>query len=172
MLFPLRSRQAGVPTASAFRTAARGMEAQRIALGVATENIANATTSRTEDGTPYQPKRALHEARGGGLGFGATLRGARLAMRHTDARHLDGIRSTRAGQQDALGPDTEVVAENRERLEYDPTHPDADAEGYVHYPDINVVDEMARMISANRVYEANLTSVKAAKEMIKRSLEI
>ena len=172
MLFPLRSRRSGTPTASAFRTAARGLEAQRVALGVATENIANATTSRTEDGTPYRPKRAVHEARGAGLGFGATLRGARLAMRATDPRHLDGIRTARAGQQGALGPDTEVVAENRERLEYDPTHPDADAAGYVHYPDVNVVDEMARMISANRVYEANLTSVKAAKEMIKRSLEI
>ena len=61
---------------------------------------------------------------------------------------------------------------DRERLEFDPDHPDADADGYVHYPDVNVVDEMARMISANRIYEANLTSVQATKEMIKRSLEI
>ena len=58
------------------------------------------------------------------------------------------------------------------RTEYDPMHPHADENGYVQYPDINVVDEMARMMSANRIYEANLTAVQAAKEMIKRTLEI
>ena len=104
--------------------------------------------------------------------FGAALRRTDLPLRHTDARHLDGITRLTRGAQTELGPSSEVVGELRERLEFDPSHPDADADGYVHYPDVNVVDEMARMISANRVYEANLTSVKAAKEMIKRSLEI
>jgi flagellar basal-body rod protein FlgC len=164
MLSPLRSF-------SPFRTAARGLEAQRIALGVATENIANATTTRTADGTAYQPKRALQTAQDGG-GFGARLRRAQLPLQRSDARHLRGVQIGTAGSPAELGPATEVVGEARERLEYDPTHPDADPDGYVHYPDVNVVDEMARMISANRIYEANLTSVKAAKEMIKRSLEI
>jgi flagellar basal-body rod protein FlgC len=54
----------------------------------------------------------------------------------------------------------------------DPTHPHADAEGYVEYPDVNIVEEMAHMVSANRIYEANLSAVQAAKEMIKRTLEI
>ena len=170
MLTPIRG--AGARAASPFRTAARGLEAQRIRLGVATENIANATTTRTEDGTPYQPKRAVQTAQGGVRRFEAALRQAELPMRATDPRHLPGVARARAIGRAELGPATEVVSDNRERLEYDPTHPDADADGYVHYPDVNVVDEMARMISANRVYEANLTSVKAAKEMIKRSLEI
>lgn len=165
MLSPLRSF-------SPFRTAARGLEAQRIALGVATENIANATTTRTEDGTPYQPKRAIQEAPAALRQFEAALRRAELPLRTSSGRHLGGATSLRSVSAAELGPTTEVVGEARERLEYDPTHPDADAEGYVHYPDVNVVDEMARMISANRIYEANLTSVKAAKEMIKRSLEI
>ena len=165
MLSPIRAL-------SPFRTAARGLEAQRIRLGVATENIANATTTRTEDGTPYRIKRVVQEAPSGSAGFGAVLRRTDLPLRHTDPRHLDGVsRLTRGGQAE-LGPMSEVVGELRERLEFDPSHPDADADGYVHYPDVNVVDEMARMISANRVYEANLSSVKAAKEMIKRSLEI
>ncbi|HEX7072028.1 MAG TPA: flagellar basal body rod C-terminal domain-containing protein, partial [Rhodothermales bacterium] len=71
-----------------------------------------------------------------------------------------------------LGPTTEVQEEVALRTVYDPTHPHADANGYVQYPDINVVEEMTQMMSANRIYEANLTVVQAAKEMIKRTLEI
>ena len=165
MLSPVRSF-------SPFQIAARGLEAQRVALGAATENVANATTTRTADGTPYQPKRAVTEAADAGRRFGAVLRGVGLQMRATDPRHIGSVGRVSRSVQAELGPTTEVVGEDRERLEYDPTHPDADEAGYVHYPDINVVDEMARMISANRIYEANLTSVKAAKEMIKRSLDI
>ncbi|MDX1532319.1 MAG: flagellar basal body rod C-terminal domain-containing protein, partial [Rhodothermales bacterium] len=87
-------------------------------------------------------------------------------------RHLDGVTLRRLEGGGDLGPRTEVVGEDRVRLEYDPTHPDADENGYVHYPDVNVVEEMAHLISANRVYEANLSTVQAAKEMIKRTLEI
>ena len=165
MLSPVRSF-------SPFRTAARGLEAQRVALGVATENVANATTTRTESGAPYRPKRALQTAPASARQFEAVLRQSELPLRQTDPRHLGGAGWSRVRAGSEMGPTTEVVGEDRVRVEYDPDHPDADADGYVHYPDINVVDEMARMISANRVYEANLTSVKAAKEMIKRSLEI
>jgi flagellar basal-body rod protein FlgC len=165
MLSPIRAL-------SPFRTAARGLEAQRIRLGAATENIANATTTRTEDGTPYQIKRVVQQAPSSLSRFDAALRQTNLPLRATDVRHLDGVTRLTRGGATELGPSTEVIGELRERLEFDPNHPDADADGYVHYPDVNVVDEMARMISANRIYEANLTSVKAAKEMIKRSLEI
>ena len=165
MLSPIRS-------VSTFRTAARGLEAQRVALGVATENIANATTTRTADGAPYQPKRVVQTAATAGQRFEAMLRQTGLALRTSDPRHLGGVARLRPGSGAELGPTTEVVGDDRQRLEYDPAHPDADADGYVRYPDVNVVDEMARMISANRIYEANLTSVKAAKEMVKRSLEI
>ena len=168
MLTPIR----GARAASPFRTAARGLEAQRIALGAATENIANATTTRTESGQPYQPKRVVQTAPTAGRRFEAVLRQTGLSLQKSDPRHLDGVARLRPGGGGELGPTTEVVGDARERLEFDPGHPDADADGYVHYPDVNVVDEMARMISANRIYEANLTSVKAAKEMIKRSLEI
>lgn len=165
MLTPVRSL-------SPFRTAARGLEAQRIAMGAATENIANATTTRTEDGTPYQLKRPVHEAGRDGRAFSVVLRQTDLPLLRPDPRHLDGVTLRRVDGGGDAGPHTEVVGEDRVRLEYDPTHPDADVNGYVHYPDVNVVEEMTRLISANRIYEANLSSVQAAKEMIKRSLEI
>lgn len=158
---------------SVFRTAARGLEAQRIAMGASSENIANATTSRTADGNPYALKRAVHEGPSGSTPRRHQfVRQLEMAMETGDARHLNGASRLRGTGGEELGPLTEVYEETRERLEYDPTHPHADAEGYVHYPDVNVVEEMARMISANRIYEANLSTIQAAKEMIKRTLEI
>ena len=165
MLSPTRSF-------SPFQIAARGLEAQRVAMGAATENIANATTTRTEDGTPYRLQRVVQTAPRALRRFGSALRQAQLQMASTDPHHLGGVRRTAARIEGDLGPTTTVERLDRERTEYDPDHPDADAAGYVHFPDVNVVDEMARMISANRIYEANLSTVQATKEMIKRSLEI
>lgn len=158
---------------SVFRTAASGLEAQRKAMGAASENIANASTTRTADGTPYAIKRAVHEAPTERYQqFSTMLNEMQTKIDTSDPRHLKAslLRDPLADSQ--LGPTTEIQAEERVRLVYDPKHPHADENGYVSYPDINVVDEMARMISANRIYEANLSTVQAAKEMIKRTLEI
>lgn len=158
---------------SVFRTAARGLEAQRVALGATSENIANATTTRTTEGTPYQIKRATHEVSDAQYRrFGDLLNRMTLDVAGTDERHLANASLRRRLPEMDLGPVTEVQQEARIRLEFDPTHPHADAQGYVAYPDVNVVEEMARMVSANRIYEANLSTVHAAKEMIKRTLEI
>lgn len=157
------------PSMSVFRTAARGLEAQRVALGAATDNIANATTSQGEDGEPYTVRRAVHTAEDGG--FRDRLTQARLRLAASDERHIGNGR-LRSRLAEESGPRTELEEIDAERLEFDPDHPHADENGYVHYPDVNVVEEMAHMISANRVYEANLTTVKAVKEMLKRTLEI
>ncbi len=156
-----------------FQTAARGLEAQRKSIATATENIANASTTRTADGTPYNLKRTVHTGSNERYNtFAELLNEMQGEMAVSDPRHFD--ESTLLGElPDAeLGPTTEIEAEERLRLEYDPSHPHADENGYVAYPDVNVVDEMARMISANRIYEANLSAVQSAKEMIKRTLEI
>lgn len=158
---------------SVFRTAARGLEAQRIALGASSENVANANTSRTAAGTPYALKRAVHEALGERTKrFSTLLSQMRTDVQTRDARHMDGHALRRQLPDEELGPVTEIAEDPQVRLEYDPTHPHANAEGYVEYPDVNVVEEMARMMSANRIYEANLSAVQAAKEMIKRTMEI
>ncbi|NNE70614.1 MAG: flagellar basal body rod protein FlgC [Rhodothermales bacterium] len=158
---------------SFFRTASRGLQAQRIALATATENIANAQTTRTADGQSYAIKRAVHRTDSSQYEhFGQMLSTAASTMNASDGRHLTGADGTRAMNRLELGPETEVIETERTRAEYDPSHPDADPAGYVHYPDINVVEEMARMVSANRLYEANLSSVQSAKEIIKRTLEI
>ena len=158
---------------SALRTASRGMEAQRRALSAATENIANATTSSTEDGTPYAIKRAVHEVGDGNYNrFGRLLGQRKTELRATDARHLQGASLRPPQAEGNMGPVTEIEEFEEERLEYDPEHPDADEEGYVHYPDVNVAEEMTRMISANRIYEANLKAVKSTKSMVKQTLQM
>ncbi len=167
------------PLFAAFRAAARGLQSQRIAMQAASENIANATTTWTEEGGPYRVQRTLQFApAGGGMAAGAfagTLHRATLAMIHDNGRHIDGS-ATRPiggnGLTGEIGPETSLIELDQERVEYDPDHPDADVDGYVHYPDVNVVTEMAHMISANRIYEANLSTLTAAKEMLKRTLEI
>ncbi|MFQ5571734.1 MAG: flagellar basal body rod protein FlgC [Rhodothermales bacterium] len=158
---------------SVFRTAARGMEAQRIALGASSENVANASTTRTEDGSSYATKRVVQRALGERpVRFNNLLSRMEREVRRTNGQHMDGLSLRRRLPDVELGPEAEVVEQLDVRLEYDPTHPHANAEGYVEYPDVNVVEEMARMMSANRIYEANLSAVQAAKEMIKRTLEI
>lgn len=158
---------------SVFRTAARGLEAQRVAMGAAAENIANATTTRTADGTPYAIKRAVHEAPDAdSLRFQRLLREMQSDLSTSHPLHFDERSLAEPAPEVDLGPTTEIAEEERVRLVYEPGHPDADERGYVAYPDINVVEEMTRMISANRIYEANLTAVQAAKEMIKQTLQI
>ncbi len=158
---------------SFFRTAARGLEAQRIALATATDNIANAATTRAANGKPYAIKRAVQRIDGRQFEqFSQMLAAKQSGLSTSNPRHMTASSGSRALSAIGLGPTTEVVEELRTRSVFDPSHPDADPSGYVHYPDINVVEEMARMVSANRLYEANLASVQSAKDMIKRTLEI
>lgn len=154
------------------RTASRGMAAQRRKLAAATENLANANTSRTADGDPYALKRVAQQAGDGRGRFDQSLSDATLELRTPDAQHLPGRRLQLERGTDDLGPTTEIREVEAERLEYDPSHPNADEDGYVHYPDVNVAQEMARMTSANRVYEANLSAVDATKKMVRETFKI
>jgi flagellar basal-body rod protein FlgC len=96
-----------------------------------------------------------------------------MKMRTTDARH----RSIPQAERDYrvtvdMGPQAEMIEQDKYRFEYDPMHPDADENGMVRYPDVDLIEEMTRLISANRLYEANLSAIEAEKEVIKRSFEI
>lgn len=134
--------------------AAGGMTAQRRRLNVLAANLANANTTRTEDGTPYRRKTVIFQATPAAGGFDSHLRNA-LDRKIQGVRVLDVV--------PVAGPFNMI---------FDPTHPDADDEGYVHLPNVNLVEEMALMLNANRAYEANAAVVKAAKDMALKALEI
>lgn len=155
---------------STFQTAAQGLALQRERIEVASRNIANARTSTPKgSGEGYRLQRVqtlapkqreflnvLNETMGG--------------LKRTDPKHM-GL-GPDVSKQGSLGPDFHVSKSNSFRYEYDPNHPDADENGMVQYPDVDMVREMAEMVSANRLYEANLSSIQAEKEIIKRALEI
>ena len=160
-------------TFSTFRNVAHGLAAQRIAMGTVTENIANASTSRTADGTPYAMKRAVHEVPEESYKrFDTLLNEIQGRMDASNGRHFQGSSLRRRLDATEMGPTTSVEDSPAYRWDYDPAHPHADENGYVQYPDINVVEEMARLISAHRIYEANLSAFQTAKEIAKRTLEI
>ena len=130
---------------------ASGMTAQRLRLDVISNNIANVNTTRTNEGGPYQRERVVFQEIRDRKSFSDYLRESKRA----------GVRVVSIQKDDA--PFKTV---------YDPTHPDADAEGYVRLPNVNIVTEMVDMISALRSYEANVTAINAAKSMMSKALEI
>ncbi|MEZ4696058.1 MAG: flagellar basal body rod protein FlgC [Rhodothermales bacterium] len=162
-----------------FRVASKGLSAQRTIMGAATENLANAGTTLTPGGTPYRAQRAVQTLPEGQRSpFRRTLArlSTHISMNTNDSRH-----ETREGRSLSInslrpeanaGPGVELTESDAQRVEYDPTHPHADASGYVRYPDVNVVDEMANLVSANRMYEANLASVQAMTQLVKRTIDI
>ncbi len=157
---------------SVFKTAGRGLALQRKQLLIASENIANANTTRGADGTgPYKPRRvrasASHQE------FGQVLQHTELKMRTTNPLHFSSpVEGLNENNTKDLGPQSNVIKQNKFRYKYEPDNPAADANGMVKYPAVDMVEEMTHVVSANRLYEANLSVVSAEKEIVKRSLEI
>jgi flagellar basal-body rod protein FlgC len=142
------------------RIGSSALNAQRLRLDVIANNIANTETTRTAAGGPYQRRDVVFRAQ----------EPAAFLPHFVQAQR-------EAGGQPGSGPGGVKVAsivtdETPGARVYDPAHPDADEEGYVTYPNVNLVVEMTNMLSATRSYEANLTSIDAAKRMALKALEI
>jgi len=138
----------------ALNTSATGLNAQRLRMNLIASNLANVNTPQAKEGNAYHRKDAVFAARAQQSDFGAAL-----------TRHLyPGLTGV---QVVAIRDDNRAPL-----LKYDPTHPDANEQGFISLPNINVVEEMVNMISASRSYEANVTAVKASKEMASSALDI
>lgn len=140
---------------SSLDVSASGMSAQRMRMDLISQNIANANTTRTEDGTPYRRQSLL-------LGTDITT---------PFSKYLTG--SARDVLGDGKVKIQGVVEDNSDfRRVYEPDNPEADEEGYVSYPNVDIVTEMVDMISASRSYEANVTASTASKNMAMQALSI
>lgn len=139
---------------SSINVSSSALSAERTRLNLISSNLANAGATRTPEGGPYKRKDAV---------FAAT------PVENRFNRALDGATARQVRQVQVQDI---VEDQNPPRLQYEPGHPDADAQGYVAMPNVNVVEEMTDMISATRVYEANITAVQAAKSMAMKTLEI
>lgn len=130
-----------------------GLTAERLRMDTISNNIANANVTRTEDGGPYKRQMPV------------------FSVRNVNARFF-----ASKSLNDSIPSGVSVVGINEDdsepRMVYDPAHPDADADGYVAYPNVNVVREMVDMITCSRAYEANVTAMNSAKNMMLRALEI
>jgi flagellar basal-body rod protein FlgC len=130
------------------------LNAQRTRMNVIASNLANAQSTRTPDGGPYKRQEVIFAAQPQRSPFEALLKD----------RLQDGVSAVHV---------LDVVHDGNEpRMEYEPGHPDANAQGYVAYPNINVMREMVDLISASRAYEANVTAINSAKDMSNRALQI
>lgn len=139
---------------SSLHVSSSALSAERTRMNLISSNLANANTTRTPEGGPYKRKDAVFAATPVETPFTRALDGA-------SARELRKVEVSEI-----------VEDQNPPRLQYDPSHPDANPQGYVAMPNVNVVEEMADMIAATRSYEANVTAVQAAKSMAMKTLEI
>jgi flagellar basal-body rod protein FlgC len=145
--------------------AASGLSAQRQRLEVIATNIANAETTRTADGTPYRRRVVRMEAAGvPGEPFEVPSPTSSSLLRTPGGDPV----------QRAAGVRVAAVEEDASegQLVYEPGHPDADASGYVRYPNVRITDELVDLMDARRVYEANATVFQSAKSMLRRALDI
>ena len=127
----------------AMRISASGLSAERLRMDTITSNMVNATTTRTAEGGPYVRKVAVFQ------------------------EALDNSKNSYGVKAVGIEADKSPL-----RMVYDPSHPDANADGYVAYPNVNVLNEMADMIAATRAYEANADTLDANKAMFMKALEI
>ena len=136
------------------KVATTGLSVQRTRMNVTASNLANAETTRTEEGGAYRRRSAVVAA---------------VPLSHTfeevfgDALHDQ----THGAQVMAIEKDAEPG-----RLVFNPDHPDANDEGYVEMPNVNVINEMVNMLTCQRSYDANVTAVRSIKDMAKSALEI
>ena len=135
-----------------FEISASGLTAEKLRMDTIASNIANSTTTRTEDGGPYRRKIAV--------------------FKENLEKEINRI--SNKTETISKGVKVEAIVEDNTPFKrvYDPNHPDADEEGYVEMPNVNVLNEMVDMIAATRAYEANVTALNASKAMFLKALEL
>ena len=140
-----------MPLTSAISASASALDAQRARMEVAVSNMANAESTRGADGKPYRRRDVV-------------LRSAPIEQTFDSAM----------GQAGAVGVKVATVVEDQLpfKQRYEPSHPDADAQGYVQVPNVDVPEEMVDMVSAARAYQANLSAIGLIRDTIQKALEL
>ncbi|WRF04188.1 flagellar basal body rod protein FlgC [Helicobacter pylori] len=153
---------------SSFDISGYGLSAQRLRANLISSNIANANTTRTSEGGPYRRQEAVFKA----FDFNEILN-QKIAQNNQITPYEDPLDE---GDGNPLIPITSVVVDKIVRddseplMKYDPSHPDANAQGYVAYPNVNAVVEMADLVEATRAYQANVAAFQSAKNMAQNAI--
>lgn len=152
---------------SAFRIAASALTAQRLRMDVLANNVANAETTRTEEGGPYKRQQVVFTANQE-TSFASFL----SPTSNTDTISTTQLESNNQTKLAGVRVETILTDDSPGNRVYDPNHPDADADGFVTYPNVNLATEMTDMLSATRSYEANVTVFNSLKGMALKALDI
>lgn len=150
---------------SSFDISGYGLSAQRVRVNIISSNIANANTTRTDEGGPYRRREVVFEA----FDFNKVLN-EKLGKDNQQLKYEDPLNEGDLGKEPKPAIMSvyirKIVRDDREPLmKYDPSHPDANSEGYVAYPNVNPVVEMADLIEATRAYQANVAAFQSIKNM-------
>ncbi len=144
-----------------FKISSQGMTAQRERLETSASNLANAHSTRTNEGGPYRRRDILFEAVA--LQENNSFSGAPSVSLFADSQ---------SGAPQGVRASTELAPLDQFIRRFDPSHPDADADGYVKLPDVDPLEETVNMISAARSFEANATAFNTAKELARATLKL
>ena len=159
---------------NAIEVSSQGLSIQRARMNSVARNIANTETTRTEEGGPYRRRCILVKEQKNETGFRNMIKQAGTQLLRTSKKHipaqLDSVR--RNVETPTIDFEESADPQSSFKIVHDPSHPDADAEGYVEMPDVEIVTEMVEMMAATRAYEANTVAIAAAKKMAENALDI
>jgi len=157
---------------SSFDISSYGLSAQRFRMDVISSNIANANTTRTSEGGPYQRKDVVFKA----IDFSKTLNekiaGNNNMLEYENPLDDPFLQENANPAIVSVAVDKVVRDESEFRYKYEPAHPDANEEGYVAYPNVNPVIEMSNLVEATRAYQANVSAFQSAKSIAQSAIDI
>ena len=149
-----------------------GLSAQRFRMNIISSNIANANTTRTSEGGPYQRREVVFKAMEFDKALNEELKNSSDFLEYENPLDDPFLQTDANPAIMSVKVDKVVRDDSDFRLKYDPSHPDANEQGYVAYPNINPVIEMADLIEATRAYQANVAAFQSAKNMANSSIEM
>ena len=158
-----------------FDIAATGMHAQRVKMDTVSSNIANVNTTRNEFGEKqvYHKKQVNFKEMAIKNGYSFPKGNAQVVFDAPNEPYLvGGVSIGNEGIAKGVMVESITDSDNPTRIVYDPSHPDADKDGYVELPNVNVVEEMVNMVNASRAYEANISLAQTTKTMIQSAINI
>jgi len=157
---------------SGFDISGYGLSAQRFRINLISSNIANANTTRTDEGGPYRRREAVFKA----VDFQELLNKNLQELNNytRDENPIDDPNATLFAKPSLMGVVVDKVIRDDSpfKLRFDPSHPDADANGYISLPNVNPVIEMADLIEATRAYQANVAAYQSSKSMAQSAVEM
>jgi len=157
---------------SDFDISGYGLSAQRFRMNVISANIANANTTRTSEGGPYQRREVVFKAHNFDKALNSELKNSNNMLKYENPLDDSSLQENADPAIMSVVVDKVVRDGSAFKMKYDPSNPDANKEGYVAYPNINPVIEMSDLIEATRAYQANVAAFQSAKSMAQSAIDI